>query len=105
VVDGVIRDVLAIKQLNFPVFCRGTTTAASGKYGAGELNVAISCGGVAIQPGDLIMGDADGVVVVPQASAAAIIKRAAEKLAKDEARAAEYSGNPAMVRKYLAENN
>ncbi len=104
VVDGVIRDIQAIKQLNLPVFCRGTTTAASGKYGAGEFNIPISCGGVAIQPGDLIVGDADGVVVVPQASAAAILKRANDKLAKDAARAAEYSDNPAMVRKYLAEN-
>ena len=65
IADGVIRDIEGIKQLNFPVFCKGTTVAASGKAGMGEINVPISCGGVTIHPGDIIVGDTDGVVVVP----------------------------------------
>lgn len=60
VVDGVIRDLEAIKELNFPVFSKGATVASSGKAGAGETNVPISCGGVTVYPGDIIIGDIDG---------------------------------------------
>jgi 4-hydroxy-4-methyl-2-oxoglutarate aldolase len=66
VVDGVIRDIIGVKALNFPVFLRGTTVAASSKAGVGEVNVPISCGGVSVNPGDIIVADADGVVVIPQ---------------------------------------
>lgn len=101
VVDGVIRDIIGIKQLDFPVFCRGTTVAASGKAGWGEINVPISCGGVHVQPGDIIVGDADGVTVVPQASEEDILRKALDKLEKDQAREASISGNPEAIRAYL----
>ena len=101
VVDGVIRDIVGIKQLNFPVFSRGTTVAASGKYGVGEINIPISCGGIGLLPGDIIVGDADGVVVVPQASEQNILKKALDKMAKDEARANKISGNVEETLKYL----
>ncbi|MGE7906804.1 hypothetical protein ACQKNS_20640 [Peribacillus sp. NPDC094092] len=57
-----IQDCVGIKDLDFPVFCRGTTVAACGKAGAGEINVPISCGGAAVHPIDIIIGDA----VIPQ---------------------------------------
>ncbi|RNB82133.1 RraA family protein [Brevibacillus nitrificans] len=101
VVDGVIRDIVGIKQLDFPVFCKGTTVAASGKAGWGELNVPISCGGASVQPGDIIVGDADGVVVIPQAQEEEILQQALDKLAKDQEREASVSGNPESVRAYL----
>ncbi|MDR7319267.1 MULTISPECIES: RraA family protein [Brevibacillus] len=101
VVDGVIRDIVGIKQLDFPVFCKGTTVAASGKAGWGELNVPISCGGTSVQPGDIIVGDADGVVVIPQAQEEEILQQALDKLAKDQEREASVSGNPEAVRAYL----
>lgn len=75
VADGVIRDMKGIKELDFPVFCKGTTVAASGKAGVGELNVPISCGGVSVKPGDIIVGDADGVVVVPMELKEATLKK------------------------------
>jgi 4-hydroxy-4-methyl-2-oxoglutarate aldolase len=103
VVDGVIRDIIGVKQLNFPVFCRGTTVAASGKAGWGEINVPISCGGTSVHPGDIIVGDADGVVVVPQALEEKILQQALDKLAKDQAREASVSGNPEAIIKYLDE--
>lgn len=103
VVDGVIRDVWAVKALNFPVFCRGTTLAASGKAGLGEINGPISCGGVAVQSGDIIVGDVDGVVVVPQALEQEVLRKALEKLEKDQKRAAAVSGQPEAIRKYLDE--
>lgn len=101
VVDGVIRDVEGIKNLNFPVFCKGTTVAASGKAGMGEINVPISCGGTSIYPGDIIVGDADGVVVVPQAREQEILKKSLEKVEFDLKRAEKVSGKREETIKYL----
>lgn len=103
VADGVIRDIVGIKKLNFPVFCKGTTVAASNKSGWGEVNVPISCGGVTVHPGDIIVADADGVVVVPQQVEGKILTKAIEKLQKDEDREAKIAGNPEAIRKYLAD--
>lgn len=99
VVDGVIRDM--IKALNFPVFSRGTTVAASGKAGVGEINVPVSCGGVSINPGDIIVGDADGVVVIPQAMEQEVLTKSLEKLEKDQIREAGISGNREAILKHL----
>lgn len=101
VVDGVIRDIEGIKKLNFPVFSRGTTVAASGKAGTGEINVPISCGGTAVNPGDIIVGDADGVVVIPQSEAEPILRKSLDKLKKDEAREKKVSGNIEAIKLYL----
>lgn len=101
VVDGVIRDIAGMKALNFPVFSRGTTAASSGKAGIGEINVSISCGGTAVNPGDIIVGDADGVVVIPQAIEQEVLAKSLEKLKKDELREASISGNPDAIIKYL----
>ncbi len=89
VVDGVIRDIAAIRELNFPVFSLGTTVAAGNKNGGGKVNVPISIGGVTVHPGDYIIGDVDGVVVVPQEDAERILMAAEAKIEKDEARAQE----------------
>lgn len=103
VVDGVIRDIVGIKALDFPVFCKGTTVAASAKSGGGKVQVPVSCGGVTVHPGDLIVGDADGVVVIPQEKEEEILKKAKEKLEKDEKREQQVAGNPEAIRKYLNE--
>ncbi|MGD8188911.1 RraA family protein [Brevibacillus ginsengisoli] len=102
VIDGVIRDVKGIKEMNYPVFCRGYTVAASGKSGAGEINVPISCGGVVVHPGDIVVGDADGVVVIPQAQEQEIYAKAIDKLNKDKEREEEALSNPEAARRYLA---
>jgi regulator of RNase E activity RraA len=83
------------------VFSKGTTVAASFKNGAGEINVPISCGGVSITPGDIIVGDADGVVVIPQADAEKVLEKALAKLKKDEQREASALQDEASARKYL----
>ncbi|MCM3790262.1 RraA family protein [Domibacillus indicus] len=101
IVDGVIRDVVGIKELNYPVFCKGTTIAASGKAGQGEINVPISCGGVTIHPGDIIVGDADGVTVVPQEAEEEVLKQSIEKADKDIKRAQKVSGNREEIIAYL----
>jgi len=101
VVDGVIRDISGIKQLNFPVFCKGTTVAASSKHDLGEINVPISCGGTTIRPGDLIVGDVDGVVVIPQNKEDEILRKSIVKFNNDYKRAESILGNPLKVRQYL----
>jgi 4-hydroxy-4-methyl-2-oxoglutarate aldolase len=75
VVDGALRDVDDFQDLGFPVFGRGRAAHSSTKRHAGEVNVPISCGGVIVEPGDLIVGDADGVVVVPKAHVATVWER------------------------------
>lgn len=89
VVDGVIRDIAAIRELDFPVFSLGTTVAAGNKNGGGKVNIPISIAGVTVHPGDYIIGDVDGVVVVPQEDAERIVIAAEAKLEKDEVRAQE----------------
>lgn len=101
VVDGVIRDIEGTKQLNYPVFCKGTTIAASSKAGMGEINIPISCGGQTIYPGDIIVGDADGVVVIPQYFEEEAMERSLDKLNKDIKRAEKVSGQREEVIKYL----
>ncbi|MEH7072725.1 RraA family protein [Neobacillus drentensis] len=103
VVDGVIRDIVGIKALDFPVFARGTAVAASGKAGVGEMNIPISCGGMTVHPGDIIVGDADGVVVIPQALGQEVLKKSLEKLRSDQQREERISGNKEAILKHLDE--
>lgn len=101
VVDGVIRDIVAIKQLNFPVFARGTTVSSGSKNGPGETNVPISCGGAPVNPGDIIVGDVDGVVVIPQERAEEVLEKAKQKMKADEEREAKIAGNKEEIIKYI----
>lgn len=66
VVNGCVRDANLIIDLGFPVFCRGLSIKGTGKNQPGKVNVPITIGDVVIQPGDIIVGDRDGLVVVAQ---------------------------------------
>ncbi|MDI7744080.1 RraA family protein [Lysinibacillus fusiformis] len=102
VVDGVIRDLAAIRELDFPVFSLGTTVAAGFKHGGGTVGVPVAVGGVTVRTGDYIVGDVDGVVVVSQEEAEQIARAAEEKMKKDELREAEaLSNGEASIRAYL----
>lgn len=80
VIDGCVRDASAIREMGFPVFCRGTNMKGTTKIQAvGDVNTTIVCAGVIVSPGDIIVGDDDGVVVVPQAEAAATLAKADER--------------------------
>lgn len=98
---GAIRDVRSIKEMNYPVFCTGTTVACSKKIGAGEINVPVVCGDAVVQPGDIIIGDADGVVAVPQAEASTVLEAARRKLARDEERAKNVLTDPQSAINYI----
>lgn len=76
VIDGPIRDLDVIAHEKCPIFATGSTPQASYKEGPGEVNVPISVGGVAVMPGDIVLGDRDGVVIVPRKDAPAIIEQA-----------------------------
>jgi len=79
VIDGLVRDLQSIQDLiDFPVFARGTTPIGPLHRGPGEINFPICCGGVVVNPGDLIVGDAMGVVVVPQGIAEELLQRVQE---------------------------
>ena len=66
VINGCVRDANLIIELGFPVFCRGLSIKGTGKNQPGKINVPITIGDVLIHPGDIIVGDRDGLVVVPQ---------------------------------------
>lgn len=83
VIDGLVRDIAQLRQDNLPLFAAGATPTAAVKDGSGQINSPAVCGGVAVDPGDLIVGDDDGVVVIPRdliddVFAAARAKAAAE---------------------------
>ncbi|WP_373506307.1 RraA family protein [Aestuariivirga sp.] len=75
VTDGVVRDVAGILAVGLPVCCAGVSPNSPVRNGPGTVGLPIVVGGVAIASGDIIVGDADGVVVVPQAIAADLVKR------------------------------
>ena len=73
VVDGVIRDVAAFRVSETPCYARGVIHRGPYKNGPGEINATVSIGGLVVNPGDLIVGDDDGVVAVPAALAAGLL--------------------------------
>lgn len=85
VMDGAVRDSLEIEEMGFPVFSVGTNPNGPTKNAAGRIGHPISCGGVAVRPGDLVLADADGVVVVAKEDLGRLLPLAAKKV-DDEAK-------------------
>lgn len=90
IVDGAIRDIDEIRDLQFPIFSRAvvprsTHSPYSGRLEPIELNVSVSCGGVLVHPGDLVLADEIGVVVIPLEEAEEILRRAQQQAEKEEA--------------------
>ncbi|NBH09078.1 DUF1932 domain-containing protein [Amycolatopsis sp. SID8362] len=71
VADGALRDVGELERIGFPAWARGVCPAGPYKNGPGQVDVPVAVGGVVVRPGDLVVGDDDGVIVVPAAEAAA----------------------------------
>lgn len=87
VTDGLVRDVAALRGLPLAVWARGVTPRAPGKNGPTVTGEQTTCGGVAVEPGDLVIADDDGVVVWPRAEIETLLQKAREKLEKDDVRA------------------
>lgn len=84
VVDGLVRDLAGIRELgDFPVYARGTTPIGPLHRGPGEINHPVSMGGIVVFPGDIIVGDLSGVVVVPREIAPELLARLRAAKAKD----------------------
>ncbi len=81
VLDGAVRDVAELRAGDMPVYASGVSPAGPTKGWGGTIDTAISCGGVAVKPGDVILGDDDGVAVIPIERVAAIKTLAEERLA------------------------
>ena len=86
IVDGAIRDVEGLTALGFPAFSRTVCAGGCDKDGPGEINVPISCGGVVVSPGDIVVGDADGIAVVPRGEAVDVLRLVNELMAREKKR-------------------
>ena len=83
VVDGAIRDSAGIVEIGMPVFSKSICTKIFGSNGPGAINVTIQCGGVPVNPGDIIVGDDDGVICVPLDVAGEVLEAADKHLADE----------------------
>ena len=108
VIDSGVRDVASLRRLGLPIWSAAITAAGSVKATPGWVNVPVVCGDQAIQPGDIIVADDDGVVAVPANVAAAVLDAARQRTAKEEASRegiarGELSFDRSGMREYLAE--
>jgi 4-hydroxy-4-methyl-2-oxoglutarate aldolase len=83
VTDGVVRDIPGIEAVGIPVFARGVSPNSPWKNGPGRVGLPMTIGGVTVDAGDIVVGDQDGVVIIPRASAAAVAEALAAVLAKE----------------------
>lgn len=98
VVDGAIRDTAALAAGRFPTFARGACASGPLKDGTGEIGFSIACGGVACNPGDVVVADGDGVVVVPLADVVTVLERAREIADWEQQCHADLAARPAPRR-------
>ncbi|WP_044238030.1 RraA family protein [Chondromyces apiculatus] len=85
VVDGVIRDLAEVRALGFPVFARGVIPIPAPRSKPGIQNAPVVCGGVNVEPGDIVVADEEGIVVVPHGQAQEVLRNAEARAEKDAA--------------------
>ena len=85
VVDGVVRDVAESRGRGFPIFARGVSPILGRQEGPGEIGGSITCGGVRVNPGDVLVADDNGIVVVPRARAETVLRNARARAAENAA--------------------
>jgi regulator of RNase E activity RraA len=88
VLDGVVRDVAKLRASGWPIFAAGAHAQQCRKDGPAWLRLPLTCAGVDVQPGDLVLGDDDGVVVIPIARAQEVARQTIEKIENEEQRMA-----------------
>jgi 4-hydroxy-4-methyl-2-oxoglutarate aldolase len=92
VVDGYIRDTDDLLAMRSPVWSTRIGPSSPQKTGYGTVNAPIVCGGVQVEPGDLVVADGDGVIVLPKRDAAAIVARALDRASRENAHRADIEG-------------
>jgi 4-hydroxy-4-methyl-2-oxoglutarate aldolase len=97
VIDGCVRDSAEILEMGFPVFCRGTCMRGTVKGTLGRVNHPIVFGGVVVKPGDLVLGDDDGLVIVDRKEIESVLKAARERVAKEVKKASELAKGVSSV--------
>ena len=83
VIDGAIRDVAEIRERDFPVYARGVNHRGPYKDGPGEINVPVCIGGMVVNPGDIVVGDQDGLLAFAQTEAVLLIEKAKAQMLKE----------------------
>lgn len=84
VIDGSFRDIEACEKVGFPIYAKAITPGTALKSGKGEVNVTVSCGGAIVNPGDIIVGDRNGVLVIPPNKVAETIEKTKRKIEAQE---------------------
>ncbi|HBN80142.1 MAG TPA: methyltransferase [Ruminococcaceae bacterium] len=102
VLDGPIRDIDELSQMDMFLYATGSTPGGPYKEGPGEINVPISIGNIAVMPGDIVLGDRDGVIVIPRKDAAQILEAAAKYAEMDAGKVAA-AKNGAAKRQWVDE--
>jgi 4-hydroxy-4-methyl-2-oxoglutarate aldolase len=97
VIDGSVRDAHAIIGMGFPVFCRGVSIRGAAKSQYGRIGVPIVVGGASVRPGDVIIGDRDGVVVVASDEVEDVIRLSRERVAKEDMMRDAIAGGATIV--------
>lgn len=90
VLDSGARDVDELREMGYPIFSRGITASGTAKAGLGYVNTPVSCGGTVVFPGDAVIGDSDGVVVVEREAAAEVLELARRRAEREAASRAKY---------------
>ena len=80
VIDGAFRDIEGCEEIGFPIYAKGITPGTAGKSGVGEINVSVSCGGAIVNPGDIVVGDRNGVCVIPLEKVEEVMEKARRKI-------------------------